>query len=1129
MFSAFANVQKQKEDCFVELRNLMQNRPDIEAEMQTLLKLQGKLTLHRLAWALSANDKGKTSFKLENKIDSLLKQIENNTDPNFIEAKKLYENNKLSRTGLARIMPYLREILNEQNKILNPDKREKFIIQTNDLKFLSILAEKEELLENGKFNDKLYKNQNSDLSILNFTKVINSSLRDRAVSQNTFDASDKQITKLESELNKIILSLPLSRPCLDIFGISCKPGEELLPSNDLLSLLENIQDFDRQKELRYDDFWLHVGKKYIKEEQIKSSPAPQKDDVIPPAEIELPTTEITDVEFLNHFAGKVLDRYPYFLNKQELLKDNELLLSLGHAVINKEKTFHYDGHEYHLPENINRANLEEDGKKLLNRLKGVHNSFLGFSATDPTGSQYKRVKSYKNLIPKFESIDSSTEKGKKKLKELEDQFYYMIIAANETDPKQKSFDFYGSIYDAKTGKKLARNKEALLSYKLSKSDKKPITASFNQLNADQKEELIKTVQENRSTYQHEGKLYNLTNTEIDAKKVLQETSPLSNQESEKLFKQFSTDEQTETDIINTLAQANIEKKKAVLISGNVISPITLKVTPIESQIEELDAYISGNNIETIPRVLETNIVSHWYTALNNGDESFSFGNKQYSTIDAKPLTTEIKRLPSGKHNYSQYKDVEEYLNGLDDKNLIIEYFKRFPNAETQCDYFTIVDKKRNKLSVFTKDGLLQFEKEILLGKTRSDKRTMFTGNYTVGDRKTNLTTAAGIFYSYEFRTKENNDYYEMYNNNLLALVTEKGAYKSATKESEDYETVLALHQTPVGMEYRNSLFNNNRFDDNRATNGCLNLTREDFEGYKKKFPNEGCPIYILPEEISKDGHAVNRMKVVDGKIKFTPVDRSTCVGKEYCHNDYYFSPQSDNDIKDIEIILTDSSQSQNTISKDFIKALEDEKKTIVQNLGLTNDEYNDLAQLSYAILGIESGFGQERRYNVKEGGMFEKAGRALSSNKTVATPGALLLQKLTGFFLLKKGQDLGQTIVSTKKSIDGNDSSNSRGLTQIKDVLNYTAKDYPEITEDNLTKPRNAAIATIYLLKQMNNSLKNISSKHNNITTENRAQFLYYLYNGSSGQVINGNATPELNKRAREIKEYLNQIQIFEG
>ena len=59
------------------------------------------------------------------------------------KAKEIFQKNKLSRTALARILPYVKDILNDQNKITDAKKRNKYIIQTSDLKLLSILAEKE--------------------------------------------------------------------------------------------------------------------------------------------------------------------------------------------------------------------------------------------------------------------------------------------------------------------------------------------------------------------------------------------------------------------------------------------------------------------------------------------------------------------------------------------------------------------------------------------------------------------------------------------------------------------------------------------------------------------------------------------------------------------------------------------------------------------------------------------------------------------------------------------------------------------------------------------------------------------------------------------------------------------------
>ena len=50
----------------------------------------------------------------------------------------------------------------------------------------------------------------------------------------------------------------------------------------------------------------------------------------------------------------------------------------------------------------------------------------------------------------------------------------------------------------------------------------------------------------------------------------------------------------------------------------------------------------------------------------------------------------------------------------------------------------------------------------------------------------------------------------------------------------------------------------------------------------------------------------------------------------------------------------------------FVKALEDEKQKLVKLFSLSNDEYNDLAALSYAIMGNESYFGRSKKHWIKE-------------------------------------------------------------------------------------------------------------------------------------------------------------------
>ncbi len=1143
------------EECNEALKTLMENEIN-HPQLKKLLKLQGKLTLHRLAWASSQGKEDTVSFELENRIDEILTSIDTNQDPEFIKARELYRKNKLSRTALARILPYVRDILNEQNKITDTKKRKKYIIQMSDIKLLSILAEKEGVRSDGLLDHRLFKHTNKDQSILNFTKVINSSMKNRKI-KDSISSFEQQIESLTSELAIAVEKLPLSRPCKDMILNQCgENNQKAILENTILNFIEDMQDFNKTEVLKYDDFWLHVGKKYIPNDSRMPSEDPpvinqedQREPIILPA---IATEEISIIgsdgqekiiqiellpyqdEYFDKLAQSVLDRYPYFLSKEDLIGNKELLLAIAQALDSRERNFQYQDKIYYLPESYNLSDLKANGEKIY---KSIMNSSSITAMDRRLNLQHvamfenlkRKYNDYRKLIPDFGAgIDNGPNK-EEVLKDLNDEFLYSLIAANDGEIKQKSFEFRGALYDTSTGQAIDRSIVGLTSYPTTESvEQKAPIERYTELSTEQRNNAIASAIENNKTYVYENKLHTNSHSQVDTNNVLENRTRLSDDEiTSRISALITTNASTDQEERQIVAQALIEGKKAIILDTEVINPLTLRSIPLTDQTSAIENFQEANNLTPPSSVPQSRqYTNSWYSAMTNGERNFQDNDQRYSTLTGLPITERLERTPSDMIDYGEYKNVEEQLNALDDKNLIIEFHKNFKTKE-DCDYYTIIDKKKHMLFVYNKSGVVLFEREILLGANSGDKRTIFLEElYNDGRRATNGKTSAGIFYSYKFRDSTNDDYYEYYNNNLLALVTEKGAFNGPLNADNQYETVMAMHQTPVGLEHRNTMYNNGNDEDNKTTNGCLNLTQEDFESYKNEFPDQGCPVYILPEEENADGTRVSRMKVVDGQLIFTPTSRSRCSTGEICNRDYYYSPLENEKIKDIDLVVMNPVHAGNPIALEYIQTLEDSKRELIEKLGLTNNEYNDLAQMAYAVFGVESGFGTEERYQLKEGGKITSISRSLASIPTVGPGGALT--GLSSWLLDKYAQFISQTAVSTKKVIDGNDSDNSRGLTQIKNVTSFTEKYYPEINENNLTEPRNAALATMIVLKEMSSELKRMEGRHNNINEDNRSQFLYYIYNGSTSQIRNGAGTPNISIRAREIQTYLDQIKLYE-
>ena len=181
----------------------------------------------------------------------------------------------------------------------------------------------------------------------------------------------------------------------------------------------------------------------------------------------------------------------------------------------------------------------------------------------------------------------------------------------------------------------------------------------------------------------------------------------------------------------------------------------------------------------------------------------------------------------------------------------------------------------------------------------------------------------------------------------------------------------------------------------------------------------------------------------------------------------------------------------------FIKTLLNHKPNLMNILRLTNNEYDELMVLSLGILAVESKMGQSLKYKIKED---------------------IRIGKL----------NLGQLAIKLLKKIKGRSDENSRGLTQIKDIgplLEDTQ--YAYLEHSDLDNPENAALATMFVLKEKLGYLRHFSDRHSNITDDNWADYLYYFYQGASSQITKGMATPPLNLRIQKILEVRDDTMVF--
>jgi hypothetical protein len=177
----------------------------------------------------------------------------------------------------------------------------------------------------------------------------------------------------------------------------------------------------------------------------------------------------------------------------------------------------------------------------------------------------------------------------------------------------------------------------------------------------------------------------------------------------------------------------------------------------------------------------------------------------------------------------------------------------------------------------------------------------------------------------------------------------------------------------------------------------------------------------------------------------------------------------------------------NDNAKQMAKTLEDNKKSLMIDLGINGDIYNNLSLLSLGIAQQESKFGDSSKFKLKN----------------------------------EVTQDVGKFLA--------NDSSyNSKGLHQIKyDGLNINVKqklaDYG-ITKSNLDDPSKSAIAQIIIMANAYKyEIPQLLKINPNIDPYD---MLLYLNQGKRRELTNKTATHEQNDYIQNVKRNIRNFEL---
>lgn len=678
---------------------------------------------------------------------------------------------------------------------------------------------------------------------------------------------------------------------------------------------------------------------------------------------------------------------------------------------------------------------------------------------------------------------------------------------------------YGSnLCDAKTGHIIAQSPENFCQSPVSVSvGPAKFSHELEKFKEDRMVAIMLAIIENRNTYIWDDHVYYLTSL------VPIGTNTNNNLEIERAIKGKESYAQNGKNIIDVETNRIITFQEIEdFLRSSVFSKIPR--SPFENK----------NSIKLPPMKIESK--QAWFLAIKRNQEYFldPITKKEISTRTGLDYVPEQEFTLMGKKyiNYEDERDKWEKINELNDKEMVKQYHLKTKN--NHCSFYSIVDKKRGRFEMFYNDKPDKpfISTPVLTGKNIGDERTKYT-SYIPGSpdnfKHSNKMTGAGVYKAILFCSDHPN--YELVNGCTYTLGEEFPVFDQNGNLTQSDRRTIALHGIP--RKLRSIREKRLRMDpqERRMTGGCPNISENDFNNLKsflaKENPNTDCPLYILPEETD-----INRFMVVNEKIIFTPKDRSQCghkggYGCGQWHN-YSKWPENNSPRNIIFAIDTEAlfyqvmgkankktKKKARDVLKRFTEYLQNQKDELAQKFKLSDIEYNTLARLTVATLGIESEFGQGWMYHFKENYPdLVKIIKRLKEQSTTLSKGPTQIKNVDKFL------DNYQ-IVSDSIPLTGSTGHN---------VVT------PNISKVDLYRNMDtAALATMLVYIDILQQMKSQSDEHALLDFSTRKSTLrsietmaYYYYSGSSYQVRGGMAAPDINIKMIKLAKMLQAINLYQ-
>lgn len=362
------------QECESALDSLFETETTKE-EAGEFLKLQGDITLHRLAWTYlkaQKNDADNRVQSVEKTITELLNEKYTKANPDFVKAREAYEAQPLSRTALADIAPYLKDALAESYE----GKDRNFKLNISDLKLLAAIARQERAAAvNGHYDHRML-DSTAPQGMLNFIKLINSGYKTSFTPTEEDLNIELKLTGLENVMANMQKRLEGFLNQMEV-PTACK-NDENCSEEDIAAFFRQSEDVQKifwesladkiesddvlLEKLSYGDLWLKVkGAPYIAPPKTEPSaggttrktnrerPQPFSDRVVTPDKRMQPTKPAVAQEaglliedpigiIVRDKAGRTRENFEGF--------EKDFQTAFAQAILADDKVFEFQGKLY---------------------------------------------------------------------------------------------------------------------------------------------------------------------------------------------------------------------------------------------------------------------------------------------------------------------------------------------------------------------------------------------------------------------------------------------------------------------------------------------------------------------------------------------------------------------------------------------------------------------------------------------------------------------------------------------------------------------------------------------------------------------------------------------------------------